>query len=84
MPRIIRRMGLRGRKLEKGIDAVQRIELSLDELSITMLKVVGRGSASRGARLAARLAFKAHQQEPDEEPAHSAPQALTSTEGKAP
>lgn len=62
-------MGSRGRKLEKGIDAVQRIELSLDELSITMLKVVGRGSASRGARLAARLAFKAYQLEPDDPPA---------------
>ena len=59
-------MTKRGRKLEKGIDEVQSVELSLDDLTITMLKVVGRGNASRGARHAARVAFKAYQQEPDE------------------
>lgn len=64
-----------GRKLESGIDPVRSVELSLDELTVTMLKVVGRGNASRGCRLAARLAFKAYQTEPDEpteQPAASA------------
>lgn len=63
-----------GRKLEPGIDEVRRREVSLDDLSVTMLEVVGGGNLSRGVRLAARVAFKAYQQEPDEPAAIAGPQ----------
>ena len=59
-------MGKRGRKIETGVDEVRRREVCLDELSVTMLKVVGGGNLSRGIRHAARVAFKQYQLEPDE------------------
>lgn len=77
-------MGKRGRKLESGIIEVRSVEVNLDDLSITMLKVVGRGNLSRGIRHASRVAFKAYQQEPDEPSTNGAPEAPTSTTGSAP
>lgn len=59
-------MEKRGRKIERGIDEVRRREVTLDELSVTMLKVVGKGNLSRGIRHAARVAFAQYQAEPDE------------------
>lgn len=48
------------------LETPKRRNLNLDDLTVTMFKVVGKGSISRGARKAARLAFEAHQQEPDD------------------
>jgi hypothetical protein len=73
-----------GPKLERGIDEVRRHEVSLDPLSVTMLKVVGGGNLSRGVRHAARVAFKDYQNQPDDGPATGAPQAPSSAPGTAP
>jgi hypothetical protein len=40
--------------------------LMLDELTVTQLRVVGLGNLSHGVRRAARMAFLAYQQTPEE------------------
>lgn len=54
-----------GPKLERGVHDVRRVELTLDELTLTMLKALGRGNASAGARHAARVAYRIYQETPD-------------------
>lgn len=54
-----------GPKLERGVSDVRRVELTLDELTLTMLKALGGGNASAGARQAARVAYRVYQETPD-------------------
>lgn len=55
----------RGPKLERGVHEVRRVELTLDELTVTMLKALGKGKISAGARHAARVAYRVYQATPD-------------------
>lgn len=41
-----------------------RVNVSLDERTMELLKVVGDGNLSRGIRLAARVAYERYQNEP--------------------
>jgi len=50
-----------GRKTELVGERVRRVQVSLDEMSLRMLKVLGDGNASKGARLAARVAYDKYQ-----------------------
>lgn len=44
--------------------AMTRVNVSLDERTMELLKVVGEGNLSRGIRLAARVAYERYQNEP--------------------
>lgn len=41
-----------------------RVNVSLDERTMELLKVVGEGNLSRGIRRAARVAYERYQNEP--------------------
>jgi hypothetical protein len=47
-----------GPKTELGGTPMTRRTLTYDDMTQRMLKVLGNGSASRGARVAARIAYK--------------------------
>ena len=49
-----------GRKTEMT-EKMRTVALSLDERTVSLLKVVGDGNVSRGVRAAARLAYDAYQ-----------------------
>lgn len=51
----------RGPKLERGVREVRRVELTIDDLTLTMLTALGKGNASAGARHAARVAYRVYQ-----------------------
>jgi hypothetical protein len=51
---------------EPGIDEPRPRTLTLDDLTVTMLRALGGGNASRGARVAARVAYRIYQATPDE------------------
>lgn len=55
----------RGPKLERGVQRVRRVELTLDELTLQMLGALGGGNLSAGARCAARVAYRVYQATPD-------------------
>lgn len=55
----------RGPKLERGVQQVRRVELTLDELTLTKLGALGGGNVSAGARHAARVAYQVYQETPD-------------------
>jgi uridylate kinase len=50
-----------GRKLEVLGEKTKRVNLSLDQRTLDMLKVVGGGNVSRGVRKAARMAYEDYQ-----------------------
>lgn len=58
-------MNKRGPKIDPALEPPKRRNLNLDDLTVTMLEVVGGGNVSEGARRAARLAFAAYQLTPD-------------------
>ena len=62
-------MAKRGPKINPMLEPPRRRNLNLDDLTVSMLEVVGEGNISEGARRAARLAYEAYQQTPDDEPA---------------
>lgn len=51
-----------GRKTEKLGQPMSAVTLSLDEMTLRRLKVVGAGNVSKGVRLAAELAFARYQE----------------------
>lgn len=55
-----RRRAGRTTELGRGVD-IQRVNLSLDEKTQRLLKVVGDGNLSRGVRIAAQLAYEKYQ-----------------------
>lgn len=50
-----------GRKTEKVGAPTRAVSVSLDELTVRMLKVVGDGNLSRGIRIAAEIAYQRYQ-----------------------
>lgn len=50
-----------GRKTEKVGAPTRGVSVSLDELTVRMLKVVGDGNLSRGIRIAAEIAYQRYQ-----------------------
>ncbi len=52
-----------GRKTEKVGSPTRAVSVSLDEMTVRKLKVVGDGNLSRGIRVAADLAFERYQRD---------------------
>lgn len=52
-----------GRKTEKVGLPTRAVSVSLDEITVRKLKVVGDGNLSRGIRVAADLAYARYQQD---------------------
>lgn len=50
-----------GRKTEQIGAPTKPVSVSLDEMTVRKLKVVGEGNLSRGIRIAADLAYQKHQ-----------------------
>lgn len=63
-----------GPKTELGGTPMARRTLTYDDMTQRMLKVLGNGSASRGARVAARIAYKVRNLTPYRRIAESAAQ----------
>lgn len=61
-----------GPKTELGGTPMTRRTLTYDDMTQRMLKVLGNGSASRGARVAARIAYKVRNLNPYTQIAESA------------
>lgn len=58
-----------GRKTEKAVEGpVKKHTVTLDEMTVRMLKVVGAGEVSRGIRVAARHTYAAYQADKFEPP----------------
>ena len=53
-----------GRKTELPGDATHRVQVTVDEKTLVLLRVLGGGNLSRGVRRAARAAYDAYQREP--------------------
>lgn len=53
-----------GRKTELKGQPTKRVQLTLDERTITLLKVLGDGNMSKGARHAADVAYDRYQRTP--------------------
>jgi hypothetical protein len=53
-----------GRKIELQGERCKPTLLSLDPMTIRMLRVLGDGNVSKGARQAARVAYEKYQREP--------------------
>jgi hypothetical protein len=66
-----------GPKLEKGVDQVQRLAVTIDDTATRMLDVAGRGNISAGIRHAARFWYAQYQlgraKPVDEKPAIDGP-----------
>jgi hypothetical protein len=50
-----------GRKTELNGQPTKRVQLTLDERTVELLKVLGDGNMSRGARVAADVAYDRYQ-----------------------
>lgn len=50
-----------GRKTEMNGQPTKRVQVSLDERTTVLLKVLGDGNVSKGIRLAARVAYDRYQ-----------------------
>ena len=51
----------RGRKTEIVGERVTRMNFTVDEMTLRLLKVLGQGNASKGVREAARVAYAVYQ-----------------------
>lgn len=52
-----------GPKTELG-DPVRRVQLTLDDRTVELFKVLGEGNVSKGARHSARVAYDRYQRTP--------------------
>ncbi len=53
-----------GPKTELGGQPVRRVQVSLDDRTLELLKVLGNGNVSAGIRHAARVAYDKYQRQP--------------------